>query len=143
METVIKVRRLHFKDKFSQRAIAERLGISRTTVRKYLKQDLTQTPSFTRIHIHYPKLENFILLLTEWLNHESSCSSGNDAPLEDALNGYKTRGLKVSIVQLKLLFANSTNNINHRHHPHSSNNDLHLQRRISLIGALKLYKLPV
>ena len=42
METVIKVRRLHFKDKLSQRAIAERLGISRTTVRKYLKQELTR-----------------------------------------------------------------------------------------------------
>ena len=70
METVIKVRRLHFKDKLSQRAIAERLGISRTTVRKYLKQELTQAPSFTRTRIHYPKLGNFIPLLTERLNHE-------------------------------------------------------------------------
>lgn len=70
METVIKVLRLHFKDKLSQRAIAERLGISRTTVRKYLKQELTQAPSFTCTRIHYPKLGNFIPLLTERLNHE-------------------------------------------------------------------------
>ena len=49
METVIKVLRLHFKDKLSQRAIAERLGISRTTVRKYLKQ-YSPKP----LHLHVP-----------------------------------------------------------------------------------------
>ena len=70
METVIKVRRLHFKGKFSQCAIAERLGISRTTVRKYLKQELTRVLSFIRTRIHYPKLGNFIPLLTMRLNLE-------------------------------------------------------------------------
>ena len=143
METVIKVLRLHFKDKLSQRAIAERLGISRTTVRKYLKQELTQAPSFTCTRIHYPKLGNFIPLLTERLNHEIQLPERQRYTARRHFEWLQDQGLKVSIVQFQLLFANSTNNINHHRHPHSSIKGLYLQRLISLIGALKLYKLTV
>ena len=143
METVIKVRRLHFKDKLSQRAIAERLGISRTTVRKYLKQ---YSPKPLHLHVPVFTIPNLGISFLYWPNDsitKFSCPSGRDTPLEDTLNGYKIRDLKASIVQFQLLSANLTNNINHRCHQHSSNNGLHLQRRISLIGALRQYKFPV
>lgn len=70
MQTIIKVRRLHFKDGLSQRIIAKKLNLSRTTVRKYLQQESVQPPFFNRTQIHYPKLGPFISVLTERLHQE-------------------------------------------------------------------------
>lgn len=67
MQTIAKIRRLHFKQQLSQRQIAKQLSLSRTTVAKYLKSELTQPPQYPKRKKHYPKLGPFIDRLTERL----------------------------------------------------------------------------
>lgn len=71
METIAKMRRLFFKEKLSQRQIAKKFSLSRTTVAKYLKEDLSKPPSYKRQHIHYRKLGPFIEKLNERLTQEA------------------------------------------------------------------------
>jgi transcriptional regulator with XRE-family HTH domain len=66
------IRRWHLRDKVSLREIASRLGISRNTVRRYLRNDTVlpiypsrQSPS---------KLDGFAAKLSEWLKKETSRS---------------------------------------------------------------------
>jgi transposase len=66
------IRRWHLRDKVSLREIASRLGISRNTVRRYLRNDAVlpiypsrQSPS---------KLDGFAAKLSEWLKKETSRS---------------------------------------------------------------------
>ena len=37
MEVLVKIRRMHVRDKISERAVAKRTGLSRNTVRKWLQ----------------------------------------------------------------------------------------------------------
>ena len=44
METVAKIRRLHLADRLSIRSITRKTGLSRNTIRKYLRSNEVQPP---------------------------------------------------------------------------------------------------
>lgn len=71
METIAKIRQLHFKQNLSQRQIAKQLSLSRTTVAKYLNIELTQPPQYQRSTVQYPKLGSFIDQRSERLDHDT------------------------------------------------------------------------
>ena len=70
METILKVRRLYFKEGLSQRTIADKLRMSRHTISKYLKMDIQEPPSYKRSIKHYPKLGDYLLDLEAKLIEE-------------------------------------------------------------------------
>ncbi|HHQ4546723.1 TPA: helix-turn-helix domain-containing protein [Aeromonas veronii] len=59
METVLKIRRMHQVDGQSISAIAKVTGLSRNTVRKYLRQPLSEPPKYHRPQPARPKLGEF------------------------------------------------------------------------------------
>ncbi|WP_162198524.1 helix-turn-helix domain-containing protein [Muribacter muris] len=65
METLLKIRRLYHKGWLSQRQIAEKLRLSRYTVKKYL--NTIDIPKYQRQHTHSPKLGPYKALLIERL----------------------------------------------------------------------------
>jgi len=69
METIIKIRRLYYKDKLSLRAISTRLGLNRRTVKKHLTT--VEPPKYRRSVKLYPKLGAFIPSINEHLYAES------------------------------------------------------------------------
>ncbi|MDE1226137.1 IS21 family transposase [Vibrio aestuarianus] len=62
------IRRWHFREGMSQREIARRTGLSRNTVKRYLK-DQTIEPVYPKRH-SLSKLDEFEELLTSWLKRE-------------------------------------------------------------------------
>lgn len=68
METVLKIRRMHQVDGQSINAIAKVTGLSRNTVRKYLRQPLSEPPKYHRPQPARPKLGEFEPTLTQWLD---------------------------------------------------------------------------
>lgn len=69
METILKIRRLYYQEKLSQREIAKRLHLNRRTIRKHLTT--VTPPKYQRKHQNHPKLGPFIsfletFLATEW-----------------------------------------------------------------------------
>ena len=68
METVLKIRRMHQLDGQSISAIAKATGLSRNTVRKYLRQPPSEPPKYRRQQPARPKLGEFEPTLTQWLD---------------------------------------------------------------------------
>ena len=68
METVLKIRRMHQVDGQSISAIAKVTGLSRNTVRKYLRQPPSEPPKYRRPQPARPKLGEFESTLTQWLD---------------------------------------------------------------------------
>lgn len=68
METILKIRRLFYKDGLSQRKIADKLHLSRRTVKKYLT--VTEPPHYQRQRYPSPKFEPYKTLLVERLESE-------------------------------------------------------------------------
>lgn len=62
------IRRWHYRDHLSIREIAKRTGLSRNTVRKYLRSD-TVEPQF-KVPERPSKLDPFVERLTAWLRRE-------------------------------------------------------------------------
>ncbi|WP_375211521.1 IS21 family transposase, partial [Hyphococcus sp.] len=62
------IRRWHYRDHLSIREIARRTGLSRNTVRKYLRSD-TVEPRF-KVPERPSKLDPFVERLTVWLRRE-------------------------------------------------------------------------
>ena len=62
------IRRWHYRDHLSIREIAKRTGLSRNTVRKYLRSD-TVEPQF-KVPERPSKLDPFVERLTTWLRRE-------------------------------------------------------------------------
>jgi len=62
------IRRWHYRDHLSIREIAKRTGLSRNTVRKYLRSD-TVEPRF-KVPERPSKLDPFVERLTVWLRRE-------------------------------------------------------------------------
>jgi transposase len=62
------IRRWHYRDHLSIREIAKRTGLSRNTVRKYLRSD-TVEPQFN-VPERPSKLDPFVERLTAWLRRE-------------------------------------------------------------------------
>ncbi|MBE2896947.1 HTH domain-containing protein [Pasteurellaceae bacterium HPA106] len=74
METILKIRRLYHKDGLSQRKIAEKLRLSRRTVKKYL--NTIEMPQYQRQHTDAPKLGPYKALLIERLQvHIFDCAT--------------------------------------------------------------------
>lgn len=71
METIIKVRRLYFKENWPKSRIARHCNLSRNTVAKYINQP-TQIipPKYERLNQHYPQLGLFIDRLNSRLQSE-------------------------------------------------------------------------
>lgn len=63
------IRRWHFRDGFSIREIARRTGLSRNTIRKYLRSD-TVEPKF-KVPERSSKIDPFAEKLSGWLKAES------------------------------------------------------------------------
>ena len=68
--TIIKIRRLHYKDQLSQRAIASKLGLSRQTIKTHLST--TTPPQYTRTKQHYPKLGDYISIVNQHIRDEAA-----------------------------------------------------------------------
>ena len=64
------IRRWHLREQMSIREIARRTGLSRNTVRKYLKNGVV-TPAYPKRKAR-SKLDAFSPQLTEWLEREWS-----------------------------------------------------------------------
>ena len=62
------IRRWHFRDQLSIREIAKRTGLSRNTIRKYLRSD-TVEPRF-KVPERPSKLDPFAERLSAWLRRE-------------------------------------------------------------------------
>lgn len=62
------IRRWHYRDHLSIREIAKRTGLSRNTVRKYLRSD-TIEPQF-KVPERPSKLDPFVERLSTWLRRE-------------------------------------------------------------------------
>lgn len=73
METVAKIRRMHYKEGLSQRAIAEKLQLNRRTVSKYLTA--LEPPKYTARLPRFPKLGAFIPALEQRLNYDGSLTA--------------------------------------------------------------------
>lgn len=65
MKTVLKSRRMHQVDCQSISAIAKVTGLSRNTVRKYLRQPPSKPPKYRRQQPTRPKLGEFEQALTQ------------------------------------------------------------------------------
>jgi transcriptional regulator with XRE-family HTH domain len=64
------IRRWHLRDQVSLREIARRLGVSRNTVRKYLRSDTTEPNYSTR---RTPSaLDSYVFKLSVWLKTEAN-----------------------------------------------------------------------
>eukprot|EP01035_Chromulina_nebulosa_P068149 gene68149-93362_t len=70
MELLSVIRRWHFRDKFSIRDISRRTGLSRNTIRKYLRSDGVE-PKF-KVPDRPSKLDPFADRLSAWLKSEAS-----------------------------------------------------------------------
>jgi transposase len=70
MELLSVIRRWHFRDKFSIRDISRRTGLSRNTIRKYLRADGVE-PKF-KLPDRPSKLDPFADRLSAWLKSEAS-----------------------------------------------------------------------
>lgn len=68
METVLKIRRMYQLDGQSISSIAKVTGLSRNTVRKYLRQPPSELPKYRRTQPARPKLGEFEPTLTQWLD---------------------------------------------------------------------------
>jgi len=64
-----KIRRWHFRDHISLREIARRTGLSRNTVRRYLKEEIVE-PTYPQRHTP-SKLDDFSSKLATWLADET------------------------------------------------------------------------
>lgn len=64
------IRRCHIRDQIPLREIARRLGISRNTVRRYLRSEMTE-PSYAERRIA-SELDQYSLQLSGWLKAEAS-----------------------------------------------------------------------
>jgi len=67
METVLKIRRMHQVDGKSISAIARETGLSRNTIKKYLRQKISEPPTYHREQPAKPKLGDYEATLREWL----------------------------------------------------------------------------
>lgn len=63
------MRRWYFREGLSQREITKRTGLSRNTVRRYLKNDITEPVYAKRQALS--KIKEFEELLISWLKRES------------------------------------------------------------------------
>lgn len=72
MDLLNVIRRWYYRDRLSIREIGRRTGLSRNTIRKYLRSD-TLEPVFTR-SVRTSKLDPFVETLTGWLVLEASKS---------------------------------------------------------------------
>ena len=72
MDLLSVIRRWHFRQGISIREIKRRTGLSRNTIRKYLRSD-TVVPSF-KVPLRPSKLDPFADKLTAWLRVESKKS---------------------------------------------------------------------
>lgn len=65
------IRRLRYVQGWSERRIARELGFARETVRKYLRQDPSEVPSY-RLHSARPKpvLDPYLPILEQWLEED-------------------------------------------------------------------------
>jgi len=68
MASLSVIRRWHFRDQLSIREIAKRTGLSRNTIRKYLRSD-TVEPRF-KVPERPSKLDPFAERLSAWLRRE-------------------------------------------------------------------------
>ncbi len=72
MAILSKIRRWYFRDKLSLREIARRTGFSRNTVRRYLRDDISE-PVYPKRHTP-SKLDPYIDRLTQWLSDSVKAS---------------------------------------------------------------------
>ncbi|MDV3482756.1 IS21 family transposase, partial [Sphingobium yanoikuyae] len=72
MDLLSVIRRWHFRQEISIREIKRRTGLSRNTIRKYLRSDAVE-PSF-KVPVRPSKLDPFADKLSAWLRVESKKS---------------------------------------------------------------------
>lgn len=84
MDLLSVIRRWHFRQKIPIREIKRRTGLSRNTIRKYLRSDVVE-PSF-KVPVRPSKLDPFAEKLTAWLRVESKKSCGAACKI-DPLSG--------------------------------------------------------
>ena len=72
MELLGKIRRMHVRDKMSERSIAKRTGLSRNTVHKWLQApEEVEVPKYVRAK-KFGKLAGFVVELKQALKADAS-----------------------------------------------------------------------
>ncbi|HDO1330108.1 TPA: hypothetical protein P2Q98_003543 [Aeromonas veronii] len=93
METVLKIRRMYQLDSQSISSIAKVTGLSRNTVRKYLRQPPSELPKYRRTQPARPKLGEFEPTLTQWTSMPSG-PSDNAAVLDNSSKTYNACAIR-------------------------------------------------
>ena len=78
--TLSVIRRWALREQLSIREISRRTGLSRNTIRKYLRADSVE-PSYAR-RVSPSKLDPFAAKLADWLKAESSLSRPDGLQLQ-------------------------------------------------------------
>lgn len=73
------IRRWHFREGMPIREIERRTGLSRNTIRKYLRAE-TVEPKF-KVPARPSKLDRFAQKLSDWLRVEAGNTNGSDVRL--------------------------------------------------------------
>ena len=71
METKVKIRRMHRVDGKSIKQIVRETHLSRNTVRKYLRQESSEIPTYHQEQVSKPMLGAYEVTLTEWLEKDT------------------------------------------------------------------------
>jgi transposase len=90
MDIIFEIRRRHLVQKQSISAIAREMGLSRPTVRKHIKT--VEEPKYERVQPIAPKLGEFEVQLTQWLEEESKLARPRRRTAHRLYEGLKEMG---------------------------------------------------
>lgn len=91
METIVKIRRLHYSEGETIKGISRKLGLSRNTVRKVLRSGETKFV-YERTRQPRPMLEEFIADLEKWLKEDEDAPKRRRRTIRKLHQGLKKKG---------------------------------------------------
>ena len=101
VETIAEIRRLHFRDGVGIKEISRKLGLSRNTVRKVIRSEVT-AHSYERGQQPMPRLGEYVKCLDVLLEEDWQRSKKRRLPPVDSLKCFRKRvmtaGMTVSSV---------------------------------------------
>lgn len=97
------MRRWYFRDGLSQREITKRTGLSRNTVRRYLKNVIAE-PIYTKRQ-SLGKVDEFEELLISWLKREARGAGKSVKPLKTFMMSYCRLAIQAHMTGLLRFYA--------------------------------------
>ena len=101
MDVLGKIRRWHFRDGLSIRQISKQTTLSRTTIRKYLRDEAAE-PEYPE-RVSPSKLDAFVPVLDQWLKEDSVLPKKQRRTAQRLFEGLKARGFDGSYDRVSAL----------------------------------------